>query len=310
MDDVELRDLEHFVAVGEELHFGRAAARLHIVPAAVSQRIRELERTWGVRLFERTSRRVVLTEAGTRLLSEAQRVLAAAQSADSLAASLRAGRMGRLRIGFAPGSTDLIDTLARLVTAKQAELELLAVSMWGVQALTAVARGELDLALVRDVQEVEGVASVPIATYHDSFVAVACPGPLANHTKVSLREFEQQSVLIPEREAIPVLYDALQRFFRDHEVTPIWYHHRLHEQEQQLSLVAAGLGSALLHAHHANLSRPGVAVLPLLEEGPESCFYLAWRQADTSAAVRAVVDLAVNLEPLPAGLTRPAEQRR
>lgn len=72
---MELRELESFVTVGEELHFGRAAGRLHIVPAALSRRVRELERELGVTLFARTSRRVALTREGATLLPVARRAL-------------------------------------------------------------------------------------------------------------------------------------------------------------------------------------------------------------------------------------------
>lgn len=108
---MELRDLKYFAVVAEELHFGRAAQRLHIVPAAVSQRVRELEHELGVVLFDRTSRRVTLSDAGTSLLPVARRVLGSAREVVDTAAAIRDGVLGRVRVGFAPGSAHLIDEL-------------------------------------------------------------------------------------------------------------------------------------------------------------------------------------------------------
>lgn len=289
---MELRDLEYFVAVSEELHFARAAARLHIVPAAVSQRIRDLERELGVVLFERTSRRVALSPAGSTLLPLARTALAAFADVAHAAEATRTGRQGRVQVGFSPGSAHLLDALVRRADAG---VEIIAESMWSVQALTALVRGELGLALVRDPLPSHGVESIVVASYRDGFVAVAAPGPLADRETVSLSEFEGRPFLLNERDVAPGVHDATVRFFAEHGVTPIWRHHRLQEQEQQLSLVAAGSASALVHSHRAGIAAPGVVVLPLQEPGPIQRFHLVWRAGDRSPAVDAVRDLAAQV---------------
>src|SRR5437879_5132297 len=101
--DVELRQLAYFVAVAEELNFGRAAQRLHIVQPAVSQQVSRLERELGVRLFDRTSRHVRLTAAGERLLPESRAALAAAATVRRIAADISAGADGVLRLGTSQG---------------------------------------------------------------------------------------------------------------------------------------------------------------------------------------------------------------
>ena len=103
MGVVEIRQLRYFVAVAEELHFGRAAERLAVVQPAVSQQVGRLERELGVRLLERSSRRVALTGDGERLLAEARSALAAVERVRTVAGELAAGRGGTLRIGTSPG---------------------------------------------------------------------------------------------------------------------------------------------------------------------------------------------------------------
>jgi DNA-binding transcriptional LysR family regulator len=106
---VEIRQLTYFVTVADELSFGRAAQRLHIVQPAVSQQIRRLERELGVALFDRSSRHVRLTAAGERLLPEARAVLAAASRARQVAAGIAVGAEGILRIGSSQGLGDRLD---------------------------------------------------------------------------------------------------------------------------------------------------------------------------------------------------------
>src|SRR5688572_32124391 len=99
---MELRHLRYFVAVAEELHFRRAAERLYVAQPAVSEQIRKLEAELGVRLFDRTNRRVEITEAGAALLDEGRRVLAQANVARLAARNARDRATGRLRIGYPP----------------------------------------------------------------------------------------------------------------------------------------------------------------------------------------------------------------
>jgi len=207
---VELRDLRYFVVVAEELHFGRAAERLHIVTAAVSQRIRDLEHELGVTLFERTSRRVTLSDEGAGLLPLARRALLAVDDVTQQATALRDGSQGRVRIGFAPASIDVIDALVREVARRDTAIELVAESLWSLralEALEALERGELGLALVREPLPEWMVESTVIGTYRDDHVAVRSDGPFVDRAEVSLSEFEGERVLVNDRDLAPRVHD-------------------------------------------------------------------------------------------------------
>jgi DNA-binding transcriptional LysR family regulator len=148
---MELRDLEAFVAVAEELHFGRAAERLFIAQPPLSNRIRQFERELGLQLFERTTRAVTLTDAGERLLGPANRTLAQAALTREVAASIASGEEGRVRLGFASASSQrMLPLLTMAVRAEHPRIQLVLRSQTYVyKAQEMLLDGELDLAFVR-----------------------------------------------------------------------------------------------------------------------------------------------------------------
>ncbi|MEU8225794.1 LysR family transcriptional regulator [Kribbella sp. NPDC048915] len=146
---MELRQLRYFVTVAEELHFGKAAARLNIVQPAVSQQVARLERELGLQLLDRSSRHVRLTGDGERMLREARAVLSAADHAEQVAAELSSGRCGVLRIGTAPGLRDRLERGLTTLRADAPNLDVQLSSRTTTEYLTALRSGELDVAFVR-----------------------------------------------------------------------------------------------------------------------------------------------------------------
>ncbi|WP_197523400.1 LysR substrate-binding domain-containing protein [Actinokineospora pegani] len=289
---MDVRDLEYLVAVGETQHFGRAAERLGVRAEDLTRWSHEIEKATGLPLFERTVRRVRLTASGARVESEALRALTAVRAVDSVAKALREGWSGQVGLGYVPGAAHLAAALRAKVEQDRAGLEVVATPMWGLRALAALDRSDVDLALVRDPLPEEGVESLLLGCHRDSQVAVPSPGPLSGKTRLPLREFEAQGFLLPERDVSPSVHDATVRFLAENGVAPVWKHHRLMEQDQQLAMVAAGVGVALVHP---DVSHPGVAVVPLVEKGPEHRFHLLWRANDTSPLVTAAITAATAL---------------
>jgi len=280
---VDSRDLLFFVAVAEELHFSRAAARLYIVPATVTQRIRALEAELGVRLFERTSRRVALTPEGRRLLEPARGILTNLDAMTDLARSLALGSAGLVRMGLAPNlGTIGADFIAELL-ARLPGLETVGESMWSNACLDAVIRGDIAAALVRGPVEPGGLRSLNIGSYHDGFVALAQDDPLATHQQVSVQDFQARPFLITERVLAPAIHDDTVAFFAALGVAPSWRHHRLMGFEQLGPFIAAGYAATLIHSHLREIELPGVRVLPLVESAPRYEVVIAWRQEDLSS---------------------------
>jgi DNA-binding transcriptional LysR family regulator len=206
---VEVRQLRYFVAVAEELHFGRAAERLHVAQPAVSQQVVRLERELGVRLLERTSRRVALTSDGRRLLDEARAALAAVDRVRVVAAELSAGRTAVLRVGTTPGvGARLSRAAARLRTAVP-DLTLTLVD-GTVAAHTAALRAcELDIALVR------GTAAAPdlqaVELWREPLqVLLPAAHPAAATPTLPISALADLTLRLPDRTTDPALHDAVQ----------------------------------------------------------------------------------------------------
>ena len=179
---MELRHLEHFVAVAEEGSFTRGAARVHVVQSALSVSIRGLERELGVRLFDRTTHRVAMTDAGLALLPEARRTLAAADGALEAVAAVRGVRRGVLRVGIMQSlvAVDLASLLARFA-GDHPDVEIrLSPAIGGSAALAEdVRQGALDVAfLALPPEREQGLSTVELAV--EPFVVAGAAGALAS----------------------------------------------------------------------------------------------------------------------------------
>ncbi len=284
---MDSRDLLFFVTVAEELHFARAAARLYIVPATVTQRVRELEAELGVRLFDRTSRRVALTPAGRRLLEPARGILHNFDAMADLARSLALGNTGHVRVGLAPNLGTIGARFTAELLARLPGLETVGESMWSSAGLDAVARGDIAAAVVRGPVDRAGLSSTVLGSHDDGFVALAPDDPLAAQQQVSVQDFQARPFLITERSLAQVVHDGTVAFFAAHGVAPSWRHHRLMGYEQIAPFVAAGYAATLVHStlvdfHLGEVELPGVRVLPLVENAPRYEVAVAWRQDDPS----------------------------
>ncbi len=283
---VDLRRLRYFVAVAEECHFGRAAARLHMSTPPLSQRIRELESELGLQLFERTSRRVELTPVGERLLGEARLVLGAAEGFDRLASEL-ASVPSDIGLGFCHGSEGGAMTALRRMIDQQPEVAVRPAAMTSLNIFEALRNGRISVGIVRGpVTDPDVIASVPLAEVPVDHVVVPPDHRLAQYDRVDVSDLDGEPVLIVEREDAPRAHDEIAHYFAGLGIRPRWVTHGATQIERVYDMVSVGAGIGWLNTWQAerDSGRTDVAIRPLVPVGMHDVFRIAWRAGDTSPA--------------------------
>ena len=281
---MELRHLRYFVAVAEELHFGRAAARLHIAQPPLSRQIRDLEREVDTPLFERVARGVELTAAGRAFLPEARLTLAQAERGKRTAQRAALGEIGRLRVGFTEAAT-YSGILPNVLGFFRMHLPLIGLSLFemdSAQQEDAFRDGRIDLGLLQsppaDADRWLHVEQV----YSDALVAaVSETHGLAARTRISLGDLTAESFVLFPRAGDPVLYDEVIARCRSAGFSPSvvqeaagW--HTL------AGLVGAGVGVAFVPRSLSKIRRPGVVYRPVRDLSVEMEMFAAWKKNEKS----------------------------
>ncbi len=285
---MELRHLRYYVAVAEELHFHRAAERLHISQPPLSQQIRALESELGVQLLERNRRSVALTAAGAVFLEEAREVLAAADRAAEAARSVGRGEEGRLALGFV-GSA-MHGTLPGVLRAHRRafpRVQLVPTEMPTAGQLEALLAGRLDVGVIRPPVREPGLAFATIDT-EPLVVALPEDHPLAARAEVALAALVGEPFVLLSRREAPGLYAALGEAMAQAGGAPEVVQ-EARELQTVVGFVAAGLGVSLVPASVGADAHRGVAYRPVAGATPTVELALAWRPEDPSPVLAAFV---------------------
>jgi DNA-binding transcriptional LysR family regulator len=288
---VDLRRLRYFVAVAEERHFGRAAARLHVTTPPLSQRIRELEESLGLELFERTSRRVVLTPAGERLLVDAREVLRAVDRFTAAAGELAAAP-SVWAVGYCHGSEGGMMRTIRAFRAGHPDLVVRADGLTSLRILDGLRTGQLAAGIVRGpVGDPDRVASAPLARVPVDHVAVPPGHRLAGSETVQAADLDGEPVLVVDRAEAPTAHDEIEAYLAAAGARPRWIPHAAIQVERVLDQVALGSGIGWLNSWQAEPAarRFDVAVRPLRPVDLFDEFRVVWRAGDASATTTAFV---------------------
>lgn len=291
--NIELRHLRYFVAVAEELHFGRAAQRLHISQPPLSMQIRALEGNLGVQLFERTQRRVALTQAGAAFLGEARQILARTESAALLARRASRGEVGDLAVGFvSTADYNVLPPLLREFRQRAPAVRLALYESTTDRQLADLVDGRIDVGFV--LPPVEDARLTYRAIHRETLVA-ALPvrHPLARaRGKLRLAALAEAPFILFPRPNAPSLYDAVVSYCSSAGFSP-----RIEQEAVQMqtivSLVSAEIGVALIPASLRHLGRTGVVYRAPVERSPLTEIGLAWRRDDTLATLRMFLDIAL-----------------
>jgi len=276
-DQIEIRQLRYFTAVAEELHFGRAAARLGIAQPPLSQQIQRLERQLGCRLLDRTSRRVQLTPAGDALLVEARRVLAAASAAVEAVRRAGRGESGDLRVAFA--ATVMFLALPRIIRGFRDRYPLVHLDLREMPTgpqLASLHSGEIDIGFVRE-PEPDPALEIVTVMREPLRIAVNRSHPLAARPTLAVRDLAHEPFVLFPEELAPGLHAQVIALCRAAGFTP-----NVVEESRELytsvSLVEAGLGVSILPASVEKLGWTGVRYRPIPSAKAETRIAAAWRK--------------------------------
>lgn len=300
-DAMEINQLQVFLAVAEELHFGRAAERLHLAQPPVSRTVRQLERDIGVDLFVRSTRRVRLTAAGSALVDPAREILASVARARSGATAAARGELGTVSLAYAGASTHvLVGVLAREVRRVSSGVEMRLQSQdFALPALSRVLRGEVDISLGRWDFVPAGVESRVILEEH-LVVAVPTSHRLSTREEVHIAELaEEPFVALPPHDG-SVLGDRLRRLSAGAGFVPDIVQ-RVPDSWTAMALVGAEVGCCLTVSSVAeNVTDSHVRFLRVLDETLPIHLRMAWQPTSENPALARVLESAARVWPGPA----------
>ena len=285
---MELRRIQYFVAVAEERHFGRAAARLQMAQPPLSQQIKQLEAEMGVTLLLRSTRRVELTPAGERFLDRARQILASVDDAVDEATRVADGLLGTLAIGFTGSATyDMLPSLARALRVELPgiELDLRGELLTPVQA-AALLDGTLDLAFLRPPVGSPGL-DVRVLRREPLIAVLPESHALAGRMRVKLADLRDEPFITYPSHHRSVVHEAVLDACEQSGFVPSLAH-EVGETSTLVSFVAAGLGGALVPASVQHLQITGARYVPLAGPRREVELALATRAHDPSPLVARV----------------------
>jgi DNA-binding transcriptional LysR family regulator len=261
---MELRHMRYFVAVAEELHFRRAAERLHVAQPAVSEQIRKLEQELGVQLFDRDQRHVELTVAGAALLDEARRLLRQADVARRVARNAHDRSGHRLRIGYLTAALPAtVSHALRHTAALQPRVDTSLESGPALDLLEAVREDRLDAAIVCLPAPTAGLHVTPFGTL-EAMAALPAGDRRALGREVELSHVAPERLVLQPRAANPAFYDAVVSACRAAGCAPQIVELEDAHVDHALLAVSSGAGMAVLPDVAAERHRaPGIRLLPL-----------------------------------------------
>jgi DNA-binding transcriptional LysR family regulator len=290
--NIDLRQLRYFVTVAEELHFGRAAERLHMTQPPLSQAIAAFEGALGAPLFERSRRQVTLTPAGAALLPEARRMLESASSLPELVRRAASGEAGRLALSFVtPADYSVLPPLLRDYSAAYPDVQLVLQEATTDVQIDDLLHERIDAGLVIPPLSEKAQARLDyLKLLEEPLVLCAPAGVVQGSGPVELSRLPALPLIIFPRKSAPALYDAILSCFHDAGIVPVIGQEAI-QMQTIVSLVSSGMGLALVPQSVSNLMRPGVEYRALAGVSPLVELGLCWRRDNASPVLRGFLEL-------------------
>ncbi|MBD2057387.1 LysR family transcriptional regulator [Oculatella sp. FACHB-28] len=282
---MELHSLRYFVAVAEELHFSRAAARLHITQPALSRQIRLLEEELGITLLRRTKRTVELTEAGATFLPEVRKALQQIESAIQVAQRAARGEVGSLRIAFAASAMYIVlPKILQQFRALYPNVKLEMTELCTLDQIEALRTETVDVGLLHPPIDAPFLSLYPL---QGEKLVVALPEahPLSQQKQLSLKTLASEPFILHPRYEGPILYDQILALCRQAGFEPHIVHEEIKHQTR-IGLVAAGIGIAFVPESSQQSSSSGVSYCAIAGDAPTLQLAAAWRTEQVSPVLQ------------------------
>ncbi|HBP5015956.1 TPA: LysR family transcriptional regulator [Pseudomonas aeruginosa] len=304
---MELRHLRCFLAVAEELHFARAAEKLHIEQSPLSRTIKELEEDLGEQLFLRTSRSTRLTRAGKLFLEHVPRVFTALQQARDSVKAASNGFHGQLRIALSDGITpSRLPALLAMCRQEEPETDIRLFEVPLSQQIKGLHDDLYDVGFAQSGEVGEGITAE--AVWSDPLmVAVPARHPLLKHKRIPLEEMMRYPLVLCDPLACEGHARQVERVLRRSDMEPL-IAERVASCDLMMALVSAGFALGLTGAPHIAASRePGVVARPLAGRSPVLTTYVLHREGESSEVLSRFIERVQAID-LPEG-ARPAPSR-
>jgi len=289
---VNLNRLRYFLAVADELHFGRAAAKLHMAQPPLSRQIRQLESELGVVLFSRSTRNVTLTEAGKFLYPEAQRLVVHSESLERRMQAVRSGDGGVLRLGFVDSSSyEVMPRFLRAYRKRWPAVDYQLRSLSSDDQHEALIGGQIDLGIGRTAGPGNQLGTTKFLEER-LVIAVGADHPLADKAGVQIKDLEGEPIIGFDRGRSPSLHAEMRALFQARGVgfDPVI---EATEYTTILGLVAAGEGVAIVPAGVRTFRPPNLRYVDLTDPDATSSLMLLRRKDEADPLVERAAELVI-----------------
>ncbi|GHO83958.1 LysR substrate-binding domain-containing protein [Dictyobacter formicarum] len=288
---MELRHLRYFVAVAEELHFARAAERLHMAQQPLSFQIKQLEEELGVTLFRRTTRRVELTDAGRALLTEVYAALAHLRQGVETARRVERGETGSLVIGYASMALyNLVPPAVHLFRERFPDVQVTLRELCSPDLEEQLLEGAFDVGLaIQGMHDPELIYETVLR--EQATVAIPKNHPLGRQAQIPLRALASEPFVMYERTQRSLIHNQIMAMCREAGFSPNVVQEAASEQAV-IGLVAAGVGVSLVSACMSGLRTDEVAYRPLIDPETSVEYAVVWKRENSSPFVKAFLNIA------------------
>ncbi|NJL64294.1 MAG: LysR family transcriptional regulator [Methylacidiphilales bacterium] len=288
--NIELRHLRYFLAVAEELNFGRAAERLNITQPSLSRQIQNLEKELGILLFERNQRQIKLTANGQIFLTEVEQILLRFDQGIQIAKRASRGEIGQLIVGFQGSSVyDIIPMSIKAFRDRFPDVEVIMQPMETSQQVIAIAENNLDVGFVIP-PITDANLKVEILLQEPLVLALPENHPLAAQSEIPITALANEPLILASRDRGCGLHEQIFDIYQSAGIHPNVVC-AAREMQVMLGFVAAGIGISLLPSHVKNFQRTGVVYRVLTPEAPIAGLGIAWKSKNITPVLSTFLEI-------------------